>query len=894
MTDNGKKSTLYLIDGSNYLYRAFYAIRELSNSKGFPTNALFVFTNMLMKLLRDYDPEYLAVVFDSRGPTFRHEMYEDYKANRKAMPDELSMQVPRVKEIIQAFSLPVIEEEGLEADDIIGALSRTYREKGYKVVIISGDKDMMQLVSDDVLMVDTMKDKTYDVAAVNERFGVGPDKVIDILGLAGDTSDNVPGVPGVGEKTALALIETYGSLEGVLEHTGSIKKAKLRENLETYAKQARMSRELVTIRTDAHIERDEKELYRGEPDRETLRKLFKEFEFMSFLKNLDGGEATAEGISSRVILKTAEFREFLKQLSAVKGFSLYVQLSPQDAIEGDIAGMSFCTEPGSAVYIPGGYGTGDKGDHLSIDTILAGLKPVFENEGIRKEGYDLKSVLISLWKKGISLRGPARDLMVAAYVLNPSKRDFSLEGVCRDYLDRELTPLKDLTGSASKAVSFTTVPIEKAASFACERAGSIEQLSGVLMSQIREGGFEDLFSGVEMPLIPVLASMEEKGVLIDVKLLQEMSEQLGQLMALSEKKIYELAGEEFNINSPKQLQVILFDKLKLPKGRKTKEGYSTDVDVLTFLAQSYELPAEILSYRSFAKLRSTYVDALPTMVNPRTGRIHTSYNQTVTATGRLSSSDPNLQNIPIRTMEGKRIRQAFIVPEGYEILSADYSQIELRILAHLSKDGELIQVFESGEDIHTRTASRIFGVFPELVNSDMRRQAKVINFGIIYGMSPFGLAKELGISQALAKTYIDEYFNRFREVRRYIDEVLEKARRDGFVTTLFGRRRYIPEINGRNATVRQFAERTAINTPIQGTAADIIKVAMVNIWNRMRREGLTSSMIMQVHDELVFEMPLEEKKVLTDLVKVEMEGVITLNVPLLVSIYSGKNWDEAH
>ena len=893
MTEELKKPTLFLIDGSNYIYRAFYAIRELSNSKGFPTNAIYGFTNMLMKLCRDWEPDYIAVVFDSKGPTFRHEAYEEYKANRKAMPDELIPQIPKIKEIVRGFSMPVLEEPGMEADDIIGTLVKKYSGEDFKTVIISGDKDLMQLVSEDVLMLDTMKDKTYDIEGVKEKFGVGPEKVVEILGLAGDSSDNVPGVPGVGEKTAQKLVQEFNGLEGIFENLDKIKGAKLKENLKAYTDQALLSRELVTIRTDAKVDVELDKMKRTEPNTPALKALFKEFEFSTFLRAIDR-EGEKEKIEYGVILSEKEFAGLVERLKNTGEFSFDMELTSPEPMKAEIIGISICLNKGEGFYIPLAHDYGDAPSQLSIDSVLSGIAPFLSDEKIKKHGYDMKNSSIALARKGIDLKGMGTDVMVASYVLNPSQRDFSLEGIARDNLDVEIISLKDVVGSGAKAIPFGSVYVEKAAEFSCGRTDCILRLAAHLSALIEKEGFGGLFYEIEMPLISVLADTERKGVLLDIGLLDEMSQQLGEIMSLSEEKIYKLAGEEFNINSPKQLQAILFDKLGLPKGRKTKGGYSTDVEVLTYLAQSYELPAEILSYRSFAKLRSTYVDALPALVNRETGRVHTSYNQTVTATGRLSSSNPNLQNIPIRTTEGKRIRQAFIVPDGHEIISTDYSQIELRVLAHLSEDEELLRAFESGEDIHTRTASNIFGVFPDMVNQEMRRLAKVINFGIIYGMSPFGLSRELGITQKLAKTYIDEYFHRFHGVKRFIEAILEEARKNGFVTTLLGRRRYIPEINSRNVTVRQFAERTAMNTPIQGTAADIIKVAMLDIARSLEERNLLSSMIMQVHDELVFEVPEEERQEVTSLVRNKMEGVIKLKVPLIVEIYAGKNWDEAH
>ncbi|MDD5722744.1 MAG: DNA polymerase I [Syntrophales bacterium] len=896
MTEKASKPLLFLIDGTNYIYRAFYAIRGLSTSRGFPTNAIYGFTNMLMKLCRDWAPEYIAIAFDAKGPTFRHEVYDQYKANRSAMPDDLRPQISPIKDIVRGFSIKVIEEQGIEADDIIGTLARRYEAAGMKVVIASGDKDLMQLVSDNVLMVDTMKDISYDIEGVRGRFGVGPGKVVDILGLAGDTSDNVPGVPGVGEKTALKLVNEFGSLEGVLEHAGKIKGKGLSEKLKAFAEQARMSKNLVTIRTDVPVAFDLEEIRFREPDVEVLQGIFRQFEFPGLVARLgeEGRKEEEETVDYRLITDGEELVPLLDELRAAGEFSFDLQLTPDDAVRARIVGVSLCCGAKRACYLPMAHTGEGAQQQLDAERTLAALGEILSDGALKKYGHDTKTAILALAHSGIALKGEVSDIMLAAYILDPSRRGYDLPDLAQEQYGRSIPSLKDLTGSGAKGIPFDTVPIEDAAQYACRRADFVFRLAPPLSERMEEAGLKALFDDVEMPLVGVLAAMERKGVLLDCNLLGEMSVQLGQLLDISEEKIYRLAGERFNINSPKQLQVVLFDKLGLPRGRKTKAGYSTDVDVLTSLARSYELPAEILSYRSLAKLRSTYVDALPLLVNPETGRVHTSYNQTVTATGRLSSSNPNLQNIPIRTTEGKRIRQAFIAPEGFDIASADYSQIELRILAHLSGDALLIEAFRSGEDVHTKTASDIFGVFPGMVSEEMRRQAKVINFGVIYGMSAFGLARELNIGQKRAQDYIDGYFSQFSGVRTFIEETIEGARERGFVTTLLGRRRYLPDINNSNSQVRQFAERTAVNTPIQGTAADLIKVAMLKIVRGIDEKGLSARMVMQVHDELVFEVPVAEVEELMDLVRWEMEEVITLKVPLKVEIASGKNWDEAH
>jgi DNA polymerase-1 len=893
MTEANKKPTLFLIDGSNYVYRAFYAIRELSNSKGFPTNAIYGFTTMLLKLLKDWKPEYIAIAFDVKGPTFRHDAFEAYKATRKATPDALILQIPFIKDIVRGFSIPVLEQQGIEADDIIGTLARKYAGKGIKTVIVSGDKDMMQLISDDIIMMDTMKDVTYNVEAVKERFGVGPEKVVELLGLAGDQSDNIPGVPGIGPKNAQRLIEEFGSVEGVLANVEKVRNQKTRESIRSFAEQARMSRELATIRTDAEFDIDLASTRYAGPDNEALKTLFKEFEFSSLLQELKIKEEAVEG-RYRLIHTDDEFTNLLKQIESVKEFAFDIVMSSDTAMRANFTGIAICLANADACYIPVAHDYVGMPGQLKADEILKGLAPFLADQKIKKHGHDMKNALILLARKNVELNALGCDTMVASYILNPARHSFELADVVRDHLNKQIPMAKDLIGSGAKAIPFSVIPVEKMMDHACRRVAAICVLSATLSEKIVRDGFADLYYQVEMPLISVLAAVEKKGVLLNTKLLKEMSAEIEQLMSLTEEKIYGLAGEKFNINSPKQLQVVLFEKLGLPRGRKTKEGHSTDVDVLNNLARSHELPAEILSYRGFAKLKSTYIDALPALINPETGRIHTSYNQTVTATGRLSSSNPNLQNIPIRTPEGKRIRQAFIAPEGWEIISADYSQIELRILAHLSDDRALVDAFMQGEDIHTATAANVFGVFPEMVTADMRRQAKVINFGILYGMSAFGLSRELNVAQKIAQTYIDEYFNRYQGVRAFLDGILENARNNGFVTTLLNRRRYLPEINSENAPVRQFAERMAINTPIQGTAADLIKVAMINISNLFAKRRLRVHMIMQVHDELVFECHHNENEEVMALVKKEMEEVIALKVPLKVDIASGRNWDEAH
>jgi DNA polymerase-1 len=890
MTNEKKAPLLALVDGSNYIYRAFYGVPLLTNSQGFPTNAIYGFTNMLLKLVRDLAPDYIVVTFDLKGPTTRHEEFTDYKATRKPMPDDLIPQIPFIKEVVRGFSISILEKQGTEADDIIGTLTMQSSAKGWRTAVISGDKDLMQLVDENVTMIDTMKDKTYDVAAVKERFGVGPEKVVEILGLMGDTSDNIPGVPGIGPKTAQRLIEEYGTLENVLQNAENLRNIKLRETMRKYAEQARLSHQLATIRRDIELDFDLQDAASRQPDKEVLAKLFGEFEFSSLLQQIKRNDQKAE--------KPARESKIVDQRESLQALALRLQECREIAIEliweinppTDLIGIGV-SAGSDAFYLPLGHTTSQA--QLTAAEVFAALAPVLSSAKTKKYIHDLKAALVSLENYGVDIQ-EGDDTMLAAYLLNPAKHSYELDELAWEYLHEQSPTPKDIAGGKGKTYPLNLVPVDKMADYACTRADAVFALVPVLAGKLSQISATDLYRKVEMPLLYALAAMEKKGVLVDTELLKQMSEELGELLSISEGKIFRLSGEKFNINSPKQLQTILFEKLNLRKGKKTKDGFSTDVDVLTELAKSHELPAEILAYRSLAKLKSTYVDALPALISPQTGRIHTSYNQTVAATGRLSSSNPNLQNIPIRTMEGKRIRQAFIAAPDCLLISADYSQIELRVLAHLSEDNALIDAFAEGVDIHSRTASDIFGVFPEMVNADMRRQAKVINFGILYGMSAFGLAKELGVTNKIAQVYIDGYFQHYKKVRIYLNDILEGARRDGFVCTLLNRRRYLPELKSPVPTVRQFAERMAINTPIQGTAADLIKVAMVNIDQLLTKKNLAARLIMQVHDELVVEAPVKEREEVMALVKKEMEEVIKLKVPLKVEIASGANWDEAH
>ncbi len=882
---------LFLVDGSSYIFRAFYAIGHLSNSKGLPTNAIFGFTQMLLKVLKDHQPDYIAVVFDSKAPTFRSELYKEYKANRPAMPEALSPQIPYIRKIVEEYRIATLETEGYEADDLIGTVAKGLSPE-VDVVIITGDKDILQLVNDKVQVYDTMKEKKFGVEEVIQRFGVKPEQVADVMGLAGDAIDNIPGVPGIGEKTAMELIKTFGSIENLLAHLDEVHQKKLREKLETYGEQARLSRDLATIQTEAPINYRLSDLALAPPNVKGLRDIFKELEFNKLLKELPE-EKSSDQNDYRLMTERDDFLALLEDLKRAKCFAIDLETTSPYPMWADLVGISLSYAPHQAFYVPLGHRHLGAKKQLPLSWVQEALKPILEDGGTKKVGQNLKYEWIVLKRYGICLQGIHCDTMIASYLLNPTKHNHNLSEIAREYLDRTVTDYKDVAKVEGKSVTFDQVDLEKAKDYSGEDTDVALQLSHLLLPKLEEE-FKELYDQVELPLLIVLAKMEMNGVKIDTGLLQEFSKEIETQLQQKMDRIYGLAGEVFNINSSQQLGKILFEKLKLPVVKKTKTGYSTDVDVLTKLSLHHDLPLEILGYRNLSKLKSTYIDTLPKLVHPKTGRVHTSYNQTVTATGRLSSSDPNLQNIPIRAEEGSRIRQAFIPEKGWLIVSADYSQIELRILAHLSQDETLIEAFQKDEDIHARTASEIFGVPMEKVIPSMRREAKVINFGIVYGMSAYGLSQQLGAEPKVAQAYIDEYFKKYPKVRTYIEKGLEEARQKGYVTTLLHRRRYLPDIHSPNAAIRQASERMAINTPLQGTAADIIKVAMIHIQNRIEELKFSTKMIMQVHDELVFEVPQEELEKALPMIQNEMENVMELSVPLKVSIHSGENWAEVH
>lgn len=895
-----KSKSLYIIDGSSYIFRAYFGIRQfLSTSKGFPTNALYGFINMLQKVVKDEKPDYLCVAFDSKEKTFRHDIYPDYKANRDAPPEDLAKQFPYFEPLVDAFNISSIRIPGYEADDIIGTLALKGSKAGFRVVIVSGDKDMMQLVGPKVQMLDTMKNKRIGVDEVKEKFGVPPEKVIEVMGLMGDSSDHIPGVKGVGPKTATELIQKYGSIKELYKCIDEIEKKKLKEKLVQDKERALLSRKLVTIDTAMKLECSLDDLKVRPSKNEDLRKLFSEFEFSSMLAGLEGGsEETSETTrplkkNYETVLTETAFNKWIKKLKKNKIFALDLETTSLRPVQARAVGISFSFNTGEACYIPLAHSYLGVPDQLGVDWVFDKLKPILEDPEIKKVGQNIKYDFIVLKNEGVQLQGIAFDTMLASYLLNPSSRAHNMDALALEYLGHTTIKYKDVVGTASKEIGFDQVQIDRATEYAAEDADITwrlyEKLSGLL-----KGDDLKIFEKLELPLLEVLGDMELQGMALDKPHLQKLSQRIHLLLTEQEKEIYELAGEQFNINSPKQLSVILFEKLELPVIKKTKTGYSTDVSVLEELSAEHELPEVILLYRQLAKLKSTYVDALQEEIFGKTVRVHTSFNQSVAATGRLSSSNPNLQNIPIRTEMGREIRKSFIAEENNKILSADYSQVELRVLAHMSEDESLIDAFINGEDIHTRTAVEIFGTTAERLDAQARRMAKAVNFGIVYGLSAFGLSRQLKIFPKEAKKFIDKYFELYKNVKIYMERTVEDARDIGYTLTLMNRKRYLPDLNSKNRQAREAAERIAINSPVQGSAADLIKLAMINLDREIAQKKLNSRMILQVHDELVFECPSEEEEEMRALVKKEMEEVMPLKVPLVVDIGWGDNWNDAH
>jgi DNA polymerase I len=894
-----KPKSLYLIDGSSYIFRAYFGIRQfLSTSKGFPTNALYGFINMLQKVVRDEKPDYLAVAFDSKEKTFRHEMYTDYKANREAPPEDLSKQFPFFEPLVQAFNIHSVRVPGYEADDIMGTLAKKGAEMGLNVVIVSGDKDMMQLVGPDIRMLDTMKNKWFASEDVEEKFGVTPERVIDVMGLMGDSSDHIPGVKGVGPKTAAELIRKFGSIHELYERIEEVDKKKLKEKLVQDKEMALLSRQLVTIDTSMDLDFNLADFELKSSNNAELKKLFSEFEFSSMLGELEdtsGPLVSSPSVESNyeTILTEKDFERWLGKLKESAIFALDLETTSLRPVQAQVVGISFSCEIGEACYIPLTHRYLGVPEQLNMDWVFKKLKPLLEDPEIKKIGQNIKYDLIVLRSEGINLQGVAFDTMLASYILNPSGRRHNMDDLALDYLGHTTIKYKEVVGAASKEIGFDEVDIERATDYAAEDADITWRLYEKL-SPLLKGDDLKVFEDMELPLLEVLAEMEIHGMKLDQSHLQNLSKIIEQKIADYVKRIYSSAGEEFNINSPKQLSVILFEKLGLPVIKKTKSGYSTDVSVLEQLAVEHDLPELVLTYRQLGKLKSTYVDALQEDIFKKTGRVHTSFNQTVAATGRLSSSNPNLQNIPIRTEMGREIRKAFIAEGSNYLLSADYSQVELRILAHLSGDEALVEAFQFGEDIHTRTAMEIFGTSEDRLDAEARRMAKAVNFGIVYGLSAFGLSRQLKIFPKEAKKFIDQYFALYKRVKIYMDETVAQATEVGYTQTMMNRKRYLPDLKSKNRQVREAAGRVAINSPVQGSAADLIKLAMIQLARKMSDRKLKSRMILQVHDELVFECPEDEKQEMQALVKKEMEEVVPLKVPLVVDMGWGENWNIAH
>ncbi len=901
MTD--KKPPLILVDGSSYLFRAFHALPPLTNSKGQPTGAVYGVINMLKKLVADYKPEHIAVIFDAKGKTFRNDLYKEYKANRPPMPDDLRSQIEPLHELVEALGFPLIVVPEVEADDVIGTYARQATQQNIDTLISTGDKDIAQLVNPHVTLINTMSNVVLDEAGVMDKFDVPPSAIIDYLALMGDTSDNIPGVPKVGPKTAAKWIKQYKTLDNLIAHADEIK-GKVGESLRENIDQLPLSRELTTIKCDVELEQGINDLAMRAPQLDKLKQIYSELEFKTWLANLstDGSEAQdAPAAKQQVeakyetVLDKKSFDRWLRRLEKAEQFAFDTETTSLDYMKARVVGVSFAIEAGEAAYVPFAHDYMDAPEQLSEQEVLGVLKTILEDENNNKIGQNLKYDAHVLANHGISLRGIAEDTMLESYVLDSTKRH-NMDDMALRLLGHSTIHFEDIAGKGAKQLTFNQIALEKAGPYAAEDADVTLQIHQKLSAELdKEPALKSIYQDIELPLLSVLLKIERHGVRVDVAMLEKQSKQLAERMKEVEQQSYDEAGETFNLASPKQLGMILFEKLGIPASKKTKTGqYSTAEEVLQELALEHTLPKLILEHRSLSKLKSTYTDKLPLQVNEKTGRVHTSYNQTVAATGRLSSTDPNLQNIPIRSEEGRRIRQAFVAPKGYKMMAADYSQVELRIMAHLSEDKSLLKAFSNGVDVHRATAAEVFGVPLDEVDTEQRRAAKAINFGLIYGMSAFGLAKQLNVGRYEAQDYIDLYFARYPGVKVYMDKTREQAHDRGFVETVFGRRLYLPEINSRNGQRRQYAERTAINAPMQGTAADIIKRAMIAVDRALASSKVDANVVMQVHDELVVEVLEKDVAAVTDLLRREMEQAACLKVPLVVDIGIGDNCDEAH
>ncbi|EKT61022.1 DNA polymerase I [Providencia sneebia] len=920
---------LILVDGSSYLYRAYHAFPPLTNSAGEPTGAMYGVLNMLRSLIMQYKPSHVAVVFDAKGKTFRDELFESYKSHRPPMPDDLREQIEPLHEMVEAMGLPLLVVSGVEADDVIGTLARQASKNGIPVLISTGDKDMAQLVEPNITLINTMNNTILGPQEVEDKYGIPPELIIDFLALMGDSSDNIPGVPGVGEKTALALLQGIGGLDKIYNSLDDIAglgfrgSKTLAPKMEENRELAFLSYQLATIKTDVELDKSCEELVVADPNVDKLHQLFSRYEFKRWLADIENGtwmenksgkvftpatsfvskkveEAIAAPILSaenyETILDKADLERWLAKLSAAPLFAFDTETDSLNTQEAHLVGMSFAIEPGRAAYLPLGHDYLDAPVQLPLDEVLVLMKPLLESEKVLKVGQNLKYDAEVLENYGIELKGMKFDTMLESYVLNSVIGRHDMDSLSERHLNHKTVSFEEIAGKGKKQLTFNQIALEEAANYAAEDADVTLLLHQALYPQLEaEPTLAKVFNEIEMPLVPVLVRMERKGVLIDANVLAAQSQEITARLADIEKETFALAGEEFNLASPKQLQVILFEKLQLPVVKKTPSGAaSTNEEVLEELAPIHPLPKLLLEHRSLAKLKSTYTDKLPQMIDPKTQRVHTSYHQAVTATGRLSSRDPNLQNIPVRTEEGRRIRQAFIARKGYKVVAADYSQIELRIMAHLSQDKGLLNAFAEGKDIHRATASEVFGVPLDEVTSDQRRSAKAINFGLIYGMSAFGLARQLGIPRGEAQRYMDLYFERYPGVLRYMENTRHQAAEQGYVETLDGRRLYLPDIKSKNAIRRKAAEREAINAPMQGTAADIIKKAMIAVDSWLQTEKPAADMLMQVHDELVFEVKESDLEQVTSKISELMEASMKLDVPLKVDVGVGNNWDEAH
>ncbi|NOX24735.1 MAG: DNA polymerase I [Deltaproteobacteria bacterium] len=885
MTNN----EVYLIDGNAYIHRAYHAISPLSNKEGLPTHAAFGFTKILTRILQEKNPRYLAIAFDAKGHNFRHQIYADYKANRPPMPDDLVVQLPYIKRIVKAHNILSLEQSGVEADDLLAAMTSDLTRQGLKVVIVSGDKDMLQLVSDSVSIWEPMNDKIMDSGAVLKKYGVKPAQLLDLFALIGDKSDNVPGVPGIGPKTAAKLIQEFSSIEALYENVSGLKKSKLKENLITNKEQAFLSKRLIRLKTDLESPPLQDYEVRA-PDEEKLTDIYTYLGFHSMIPESKALESL-DPADFHLITDEKDLELLTAKIAKAPFLVIDTETTSLDTMSAELVGISLCVGDDAAYYLPISHADKDNlllAGQLPIATVSAALTPFLQDDKLPKLGHNLKYDYAVLARHNLEMRGPLWDTLLASYLLDSTRRSHKLDLLSEEFLQIKMTSFKEVTDAAGTD-NFRFVPLRQAADYSCEDVACTLKLWRHLEPQLDSLNLWPLFSQVEILLIPILAEMEHNGILLDCQALASLSEEFAANLHELAGRIYEQAGMEFNINSPRQLAEILFEKLALPHGRKTKSGYSTDMKVLEKLAASHELPRLIIDYRNLAKLQSTYVNKLPRQINPQSGRLHTSFNQAVTATGRLSSSNPNLQNIPIRTAAGQRIRAAFLAAPGQMFMAADYSQIDLRVLAHYAKDQVLIQAFNTGGDIHRQTAAQIFRISPEFVTAPMRQVAKGINFGIVYGMSAFGLAQQLRISRREAATFIERYFELYQGVRQFMTDVVEKARIEGFVTTMLGRRRQLPDINSKNKTRREFAERTALNTPIQGTAADIIKLATIKVDQQLKGLELQAKLILQIHDELVLEVPKAEIEKTQEVVKAAMETVLDLAVPLTVNITTSKN-----